>query len=440
MRFSHFLRITFFFLFIKGLQCLLVVLTSAQFDTSSQIILKSKEILQDKAQLIRYNSKFQLVIEKFLDKLVIWDNVYFTKLFKYGITYEHEYVFCPLWWRFISNIPLKNNNFYSRLILGVLLSNLSNYFSVLVLYVLTTSVFKKFNIIKDIQRFALITCLLFIMNPAGVFLITSYLESLATLLTFISLYLREISMKNNDTENSIEFKRYAILGKFILHFIYILSSIFLSIGIQVRLNVIFVGYLYLYDFISSLRKLRKCDAIVSLASGMILFSSLVLANYIPFENMCPDRTIWCNKLVPSFFKFAQANYWNVGFLQYYTSNNIPNFIIAAPMILLIWKSVRTLESRYYFMSLISYYHYTIIFLLVAMFNFHVQILVRISGFLALPYWYLALKLVEFNNKNKLIGKVFNSNKLEFFDKSIITWMFLYPLIQSVLFAAFLPPA
>ncbi|KAG8740677.1 ER membrane glycoprotein subunit of the GPI transamidase complex-like protein [Ceratobasidium sp. 414] len=47
---------------------------------------------------------------------------------------------------------------------------------------------------------------------------------------------------------------------------------------------------------------------------------------------------WCSARVPSIYPFVQSHYWDVGLWRYWTLAQIPNFLLAAPMLILVGGS------------------------------------------------------------------------------------------------------
>ncbi len=55
---------------------------------------------------------------------------------------------------------------------------------------------------------------------------------------------------------------------------------------------------------------------------------------------------WCGDQVPLPYRHIQSKYWNVGFLQYFEFCQIPNFVLAAPVLYLVFT-----HAIRYFMSI-----------------------------------------------------------------------------------------
>lgn len=140
---------------------------------------------------------------------------------------------------------------------------------------------------------------------------------------------------------------------------------------------------------------------------------------------------------------------NVGFLRYWTVSNIPLFLLAAPMLcMMFYSSWIALTGRANAMSstvtkiektqstsvarsalrtdsiLIRLALVEIALATLAFTSFHVQIINRISS--GYPVWYLILARDVLDGKRQA--------------KWMFRWIIMYALIQAVLFTAFLPPA
>lgn len=359
MKLAHFLKLCLWFLAIRSFQLSIVYITPAQFDISST----TYEIINSST----LNSIF--------NKFIHWDNVYFHRSFNEGPSFEHEWVFGPLWWRTINKIPHNGDKF----LIGIIFANVLNFATMMMVYELT---FLKFG--DPVKSY--LSSIFFIISPMGIFSMIPYSENLSNFLIIFGLYLY--------------YQRSTIC--------YLSSSILFSFSVMTRSNTIIIGFLYLYDFII-------IQSIIPLISGLILASSLFILNYIPYLNFCPERGEWCDYTIPSLYSFAQSYYWNVGFLKYWSVNNIFNFVIASPMLILLYKSISS--TRDLKLKVI-----TILHLILCVFFIHVQIVLRISSFIPITYWYLS----------DLIMKGRGSQWILY----LVIWI---PL-QATLFSSFLPPA
>jgi GPI mannosyltransferase 2 len=128
---------------------------------------------------------------------------------------------------------------------------------------------------------------------------------------------------------------------------------------------------------------------------------------------------------------------NTGFLRYWTLPNLPLFLLAAPMLVVLVKSGveqlrgpgrlsrdQSVESSRLLSLVQSAAAAQILLAVLAATSYHVQIITRISSGYPLWYWQVA---------EWLIGGEKTGNR-------IVMFMVIYASIQGVLFTSFLPPA
>lgn len=317
-----------------------------------------------------------------LRRLMVWDNVYFGKLFDHGVQYDHEWVFSPLWWRLVHYTSIYTG--IDSTVVGFALSNLFHYLSCLMMYRISLLYFRGFSQQREIAR---LSAVLSAASPSGIFLSVPYSENLSNLLAFTGLYC--------------------------LHRHYLLSCVFFALSFCTRSNALVLGVIYLYD-------LLVCRNLRALLCGTVLFASFLALNLVPYFIYCPspDRE-WCASTFPSLVVYAQSRYWDNGFLKYYTPNNLFNFVITIPIIVLLLKSSLFLWR---FQQLRSLSLTGLVFTVGSCLFINIQILNRISSFLPIVYWYLAILILQKRGKYWLL------------------WVITWNLLQTVLFACYLPPA
>ncbi|KIO23823.1 glycosyltransferase family 76 protein [Tulasnella calospora MUT 4182] len=192
---------------------------------------------------------------------------------------------------------------------------------------------------------------------------------------------------------------------------------------------------------------------------------------------------WCSaKPLPLIYGYVQKEYWDVGFLRYWRPSQIPNFLFAAPVMILLlgtsWKEVRDaiinalegwnsyngkrigIEKRLQsaaqrvisctpggkvvgaeapqrprlnilgsFTTLPHAIH-CLIFSLILLFASHVQIVLRLSSAMPYTYWAAASLMMQYK------GSDGGRNWARIWVVYVVTWSF----VSMVLWAAFLPPA
>lgn len=309
----------------------------------------------------------------------------------------------------------------------MLLSHTSHYASVLLLWRVTSQVF------RSGAKIAFLTALLHIFSPGGIFLSAPYAESLFSFLSFAALaaYYRGVSTEKAADQAFV-----------------VLSGLLFGIACTVRSNGLFYGIL----FIPSLSQLRgglqniAAPAALICGGGLVAIGAIsaqVLA-YIEFCYMVPmsERAVWCANTIPSIYTYVQERYWQVGLFSYWKKANIPLFFLSSPLIaVLLMSGFRFSQDG----GTLGQLHVQsrargmlrrlgtiqLVLALLAISMYHIQIVMRIASGYPVWYWWLAEKL----SGRAGVGSP-KSDLMIWASRTIVA----YGVIQAGLFATFLPPA
>lgn len=191
--------------------------------------------------------------------------------------------------------------------MGVGLSHLAHFLSVLVLHRLTQNVFSSKADVH--QAVSFIAAALHVISPAGVFLSAPYAEPTFSLLnmTGYGIYLSALF----DEDAGRCFLRDA---KFIV------AGITFMAATLVRSNGILSGCLFAYDAALGLAQImsqgpsnnnihRLCFVI---AGGSIVSLGLIGPQYLAYKDYCTITSAsrpWCEQLIPSIYGWVQTHYW-----------------------------------------------------------------------------------------------------------------------------------
>ncbi|KAG5653630.1 hypothetical protein H0H81_011856 [Sphagnurus paluster] len=185
----------------------------------------------------------------------------------------------------------------------------------------------------------------------------------------------------------------------------------------------------------------------------------VLHNYRAYSLFCrpttPTIPEWCHRTPPSIYTHAQATYWNVGFLRYWSPAQIPNFALAAPPLALLTvfaarhvltaflprvlarlalappPPLRETKDPFAAPSLAPYMIHTLFMCTTLLFFSHTQIVLRLAAALPTLYWgaaWLLLRDTKLDTTRWHWGKIW------------VAWSALWGTLSLGLWAAFLPPA
>lgn len=350
--------LTIYFVLYKGLLLLLAYLGSrlGVYDTSSRL-LSGRTLLQH------------------------WDTVWFGQIAQQGYFYEQQFAFGPL-------LPA-----LTRYVHPIVIGLLGHYIAIIFFY-------KCSFFATSSERLALISSLLHIINPAGIFLCVGYTESVYCALTYFALSL-------------LHKRNYVSAGLFGL------SGLARSTGI---LNVLYF-----------LPKRPEAPRLVKSAvlGGIVIFpwSATQLYAYYRFCLCSAPSSLssaqwasvgwprpWCDRSPPLVYSFVQDHYWDVGFGRYFTLSNLPLFLLAAPTYALLALSAELSISGVQ-QSLLAALTFT---------SAHAQIITRQQCAFPCMYWFLARKLVQRPDERRW--------------RLFIGFWLAYGCIQAVLFGAYLPPA
>lgn len=274
-----------------------------------------------------------------------WDGQYFLHIAEYGYTYENALAFFPLYplcVRIVGQLlhfVLPILSLRAVLLLSAILLNVLFFAKAAqTLYELSLLVFRN-------KARAKVAAALFCINPASIFFSAPYAESLYCWLTFAFFRdcLKGISVqqtfplslsilcRSNGLLNVV-FLVYMSLQRFLRHFT---PTAFLSIASKSAVIVFFVLFhfalLNAYHFYLFCHQLnmRFADHVRAYAvdQGFVLAGNRT-------EGVSP----WCSSTIPMAYSYVQDHYWDVGFLRYYTLKQLPNFLLAAPVLVLLLSS------------------------------------------------------------------------------------------------------
>ena len=272
-----------------------------------------------------------------------WDSEYFIFIAQHGYReFEQSMAFFPLYpllMRTLSYTVFYPLSFFTSyrsvaLISGVAINFIAFPLTTSALYLLTHE-------ITHNRRLSFLAAALFCVNPASVFMTAVYTECLFAMFAFLGLFLLE---KHWDW----------------------LAALSLSLAAATRSNgILLCGFLafkwllYIHDahskhtgrFSQLLGYALKRFFITALQCVIVLLPFAVYQYYaytlyctrrvnsvnIDDTNSNLNKNNWCSwdSLLPPFhYSHVQSYYWNVGFLRYFELKQIPNFLLATPMMLL----------------------------------------------------------------------------------------------------------
>ncbi|KAG6040270.1 hypothetical protein E4U41_001107 [Claviceps citrina] len=378
-------------------------------------------------------------------QLTRWDALYSMHASIKGRVYEQEWAFglgLPTLVGAIAAMaralwPVAPSTYALEPVVAISVSHLAHFIAVLCLHRLTM-------LLSGNPRLAFLSAALHVLSPAGLFLSAPYNESPFACLSFLGNLLFAAGLKSAETQRGARRRHVAMIA----------AALSFGLATTFRSNGLTSGLLFAVEAVDSLRRLvrsRRAGDLVSVAvallGGLCVAAGSVVPQALAWTRYCAQdggvSRPWCDKMVPSIYTFVQEQYWNVGFLRYWTLNQVPLFLLAAPMLAILLKSGVELfrkpqlvasiagEQRNDGVGCITLFVRAlaasqVVVAVLAITTYHVQIITRISSGYPVWYWWVASCLMD--RKRQRLGE------------AMTMFMMLYGGIQGGLFASFLPPA
>lgn len=421
--------------------------------------------------------KCDAIVEVLLGGFRRWDAEYFLHISEHGYTYENTLPFFPLYPLCIKLIRFGVINvtpFFSvkalSMLIGIVLNVIFFAKAANTLYELGRKV------LRD-QRKAEIATVLFCFNPASIFFTAPYSESLYSWLSF-SVMLKcfedinsvliivplslSILCRSNGLINIGFFVYYGAKKMFsqstVLSFITVLLKL-ISILIIIAFHF---GLMQVYNYY--LFCLKKSFNFPDFIKDFAVQNNLVLAGNRTNDSVSP----WCSSNLPISYSYVQEHYWDVGFLQYYKFKQIPNFLLAMPIVLIIlvnsFKYFRKNQAYCWRLGIFNlkpsvlrsiqvadqnqfvFIVHAVAMTLFCLFFVHVQVTTRIlSSSNPMLYFFCANYFLTSNDEHKKNDdkrqdevNMFDIKRLSCLQKLIIYYFLGYYAVGTVLFSNFLP--
>ncbi|KAK5102331.1 ER membrane glycoprotein subunit of the GPI transamidase complex-like protein [Exophiala xenobiotica] len=367
------------------------------------------------------------------NRLVRWDAIYFVQKARRGDIFEQEWAFGKGLSTLLSSIAEQDLSAIATT--GILVSHIAHYLSVILLWRIAGLLGQENGKSNNTRSTPYIAACLHIISPAGIFLSAPYAEAPFSCLNMLGFWL--YLQAHSNTESSTTRKCCAL----------IMSGMSFGGATMMRSNGILSGIPFLIDALRSslvaLKDLREgrvnwsrvLALLATMVAGLATAAGLALPQYLAYQEYCNrsgDVRSWCYSRLPLIYSFVQSHYWGVGFLRYWSLSNVPLFLLAIPiLLLLLWSGIESFtgdcvggSSTRQIALVRRLVLPQMVLAILVITNYHVQIITRLASGYPWVYMWLAERVVMDKKEAKLSVRFF----------------VIYGLIQAGLFASFLPPA
>ena len=258
-----------------------------------------------------------------LEGLVVWDSVHFVSIAKCGYEFENQHAFfpfVPLAMRLLHNTVLYPfavvlGSIPAMVLGGLVLSALC--------FSAAAAVFYRLSVVMTADaRLSATAALMFVANPAGAHFSAAYGEAPFTLFSMLGILL---TMRSDDPRD------------------HLLAALSFAGATLVRSNgVVNIGYLGWVGLTQMIARRRDAARVAVLGAQTAALCAIAVAPFVLVQahgylTYCVDGKLdrpWCQASLPVLYSFVQSHYWENGLFRFWTVGHVPNFITAAPVLLL----------------------------------------------------------------------------------------------------------
>ncbi|KAG7399528.1 hypothetical protein PHYBOEH_008653 [Phytophthora boehmeriae] len=381
----------------------------------------------------------------YLSSLANWDGVYFSHIARHGYDYEHFHAFFPMYpllarWLGLL-LPLDSTS--AVLVSGLIISNVSFVLSAVFLYRLGCIVLKD----EVVARRA---AYLFCIAPSSVFMSAFYSESLMCLLSFSGMYyLARHAHASTSRRKFCDLVYCALLfgAASATRSNGMLLSLFIAwhrLTVSPSPRTALSRFLGFWIRTAVLGVLAIGPQIVYFVAAMVPYCPSLFDG--ASESEAVDRS-WCSDVIPNFsamYMFVQSEYWNVGLFRYYEWKQLPNFLLATPIIALSLHSLqgyfrgKIVPGRIQQLhdwrgaALTPYYVHWLFLVLNALLVVHIQVTTRLLCACPPLFWHPAALVCRVSTQKKA------SPELTTYGRYVVGYFLLFAVLGSVLFTSFYP--
>ncbi|GAU88565.1 hypothetical protein RvY_01246 [Ramazzottius varieornatus] len=413
-----------------------------------------------------------------------WDAIYFLFIAEHGYVYENCLAFFPLYpqaVRMASGIVglfLRLCDFSTESLLLLCGSALN-----VVCFVKAAQALYGWISVVDHGKYrtnAFPTVLAFCFNPASIFFSACYSESLFCCLSFTAFLHLERSYQSTPQKKNA-FAREMYLTAFLA----MLSGAARSNGVVIFGVFILKKAQTQFQRISPGKQLLSSSfdlLFISVIYGMMAFVPFVLFQMYSFRLHCsvekqplapalidyavergyiyldPSRnsSSWCDSSLPVAYSHVQKSHWNVGMLSYYELKQLPNFLLALPVLVLscwtLWtflpfrgprrSSIQSIVMQAAESPLLPYVAHLGFLVAFCLFFVHIQISTRLLCSSS-PLLYLAVGLLMPPTSKNIDWSTYIRNLRVASEKDVrlklcIQYFAFYAVIGTILHANFFP--